>query len=222
MPVMLPLLPVANLGRDASILKSITEPNAYLALWHRLIPDHVADWIASWHRKINLELDALVSVEETRLMTARALIDAGCRGQTEIGWLCDDIERLAVIFSTITGELRLRVRLETVRDDGCSKFHVDTLKLRLLCTYAGPGTQWIPAGQARRDYLGWIEGSTEEANARIAPDPQAVQTMATGAVAVFKGRLYPGFEGQGLVHRSAPVCCEKEYRLRLCLDLPRD
>lgn len=220
MPDIFPMLPVANLGRDASILKSIPEPNAYLAMWHRSVPADVAEWIASWRKEIDPALDILIPVEETKLAVARALIDAGCRGSTEIGWLSDDVQRLAMIFSKIAEEPNLRVRLEAIRDNGCAKFHVDTLKLRLLCTYAGPGTEWIPAGWARREYLGWTDGPTEEANARIIADPKAVQVMATGAVAIFKGRLYPGFEGHGLIHRSAPVCCENEYRLRLCLDLP--
>ena len=220
MPEFFTFLPVANLGRDVSVLNSITELNVYLALWHRPVPAHVTEWINSWPKEVDPALDIVLPVEEAKFAVARALIDAGCRGSGEIGWLSDDVQRLVVIFSTLAEESRIRVRLERIRDNGCAKFHVDTLKLRLLCTYAGPGTEWVPEGRGRRDCLGWNRGSTDEANARIVPDSKAVQTMATGSVAVFKGRLHPGFEGQGLIHRSAPVCCEKEHRLRLCLDLP--
>ena len=213
-----PLLPIAYLGRNPSILKSIAEPNAYLALWHRPVPAKVADWIASWRKDCDPALDAVLPVEEVKVAVARALIDAGCPGTGEVGWLSDDIQRLAIVFSELADQPRIRLRLETVRDNGCAKFHVDTLMMRLLCTYAGPGTEWVPAGSSHRDYLGWTEGSTEEANARIVPDANSIQVMVTGAVAIFKGRLHPGFEAHGLIHRSAPVCCEKEHRLRLCLD----
>jgi hypothetical protein len=54
---------------------------------------------------------------------------------------------------------------EHVVDDACRQHHVDSVKFRLLCTYAGLGTDWI--------------------------DPAGEHPMAAFDVAVFKGLKFP-------------------------------
>jgi hypothetical protein len=87
------------------------------------------------------------------------------------------------------------MRLEHVIDDPCRKFHVGSVGLRLLCTYAGPGTEWIePGGNIRR--------------------------MTTMEVAVFKGSAFLG-AGPRVLHRSPPVSSGTfvdQSRLVLCID----
>lgn len=133
-------------------------------------------------------------------------------------WLLDDIATLAGDFADIAECAEVRVRLERVTDKGCAAFHIDTLPLRLLCTYAGHGMQWADEPYIRRPELGLRGRSTKEANAAIVPDAARIRTMCTGAVAIFKGRLWPGGEGRGLIHRSYPVCCIQHARLRLVID----
>jgi hypothetical protein len=56
---------------------------------------------------------------------------------------------------------------------------MDTVGLRMLCTYAEPGTEWIdPEGKIRR--------------------------MTTMEVAVFKGSAFPGARPR-VLHRSPPI-----------------
>jgi hypothetical protein len=57
--------------------------------------------------------------------------------------LGSDIEVLAELFLHVTGESEVRLRLEHVADDACRCHHVDAVRLRMLCTYAGPGTEWL-------------------------------------------------------------------------------
>jgi hypothetical protein len=133
-------------------------------------------------------------------------------------WLLEDIASLADEFGQLADCAEVRVRLTKVSDDGCAAFHVDNLLLRVLCTYAGKGAQWAAEADVRRAELGLCFCSAAEANAAIVPDAGSVRTMPTGAVAIFKGRLWPGAERRGLVHRSHPVCCGEHARLRLTID----
>jgi hypothetical protein len=133
-------------------------------------------------------------------------------------WLLEDIVALGALFANAADCVQVRVRLCKVADHGCAAFHVDTLPARLLCTYAGRGMQWADEPHVRRAELGLRGRSAEAANAAIVPDAAEIRTMPTGAVAIFKGRLWRGSEGGGLVHRSYPVCCGDHARLRLVID----
>ena len=134
--------------------------------------------------------------------------------------LARDIGALSKLFGSIAGTKHPRVRLERVEDDGCALFHADTLEMRLLCTYAGPGTEWLDCDNLRREQLGTQGRTLEEANDAIVIDPANIRSIAAWHVAVFSGRARES--AQALVHRSAPVSHPKDFRLRLCIDLPRD
>ncbi len=133
--------------------------------------------------------------------------------------LAEDWAALAQRFADLTGRKHLRLRFERVEDDGCALFHVDTLPIRLLCTYAGPGTQWVEEEDVRRNQLGLMGRSITEANAAIVPVPDTIRTVPAWHVLIFKGRPWEGHGySDGLVHRSAPVRYSKDHRLRLTID----
>lgn len=130
-----------------------------------------------------------------------------------------DIVNLASRFTAISGHQHLRVRFERVENDGCALFHVDTLPLRLVCTYSGPGTQWVEEEHVCRGQLGLRGRTLEEANLAIVPDPNSIRTCPAWHVLIFKGRLWKGHGYfDGLVHRSAPVRHPNDFRLRLTID----
>ncbi len=109
--------------------------------------------------------------------------------------LAADIAELAKLYARLLRLKRLRIRLETVTTDACSRFHVDRVRLRLLTTYVGPGTDWLDAGAA--------------------PD-QRIRRLPEGAVALLKGSLWPG--SPGCPHRSPPIKGTGRHRLLLSID----
>lgn len=122
-----------------------------------------------------------------------------------------DIASLLRIAQRIAPQAReLRLRLDWLVGDGCSLFHVDRTPLRLVCTYLGPGTQWLPDGAFARAGLGC--GCNDHVR-----DWGAVEHIATGHVALMKGEAYPGNAGCGLVHRSPPASPDAP-RLLLAID----
>lgn len=130
------------------------------------------------------------------------------------------MQQLVARFREISGSPAVRLRLERVADQGCAAFHADSLALRLLCTYHGPGTQWLEHDNLRRAELGLRGRSTAEANPAIVIDDTRIRTVPAWHVMIFKGRSWPGEEDNALVHRSFPVCCADQARIRLCLDVP--
>ncbi len=193
-----------------------------LSMWKRAIPGDIEAAIRSWLSVRDCDVDEEIKVDEqdVRGVLSARLSENGWGGHLQArGWLIDDLTDLIYRFSEVADTSAVRFRLESLRDSGCRKFHTDKLALRMLCTYTGPGTEWVSATAVHREALGCVEDSMDEANRRIVPDRTAVQQAPTGAVLVFKGDRYPGQEGLGLVHRSAPVSGADQTRLRLCIDL---
>lgn len=107
------------------------------------------------------------------------------------------IADLAADFARVMGCDTVRVRLEGVTGNACRKVHADYTDLRLICTLAGPGT----------DYT-------------LGDDPDgALLRIPTGMVALFKGHEFgPGHAA--CLHRSPPIEDSGERRLVLVIDTP--
>lgn len=71
--------------------------------------------------------------------------------------LLDDVYWCAEVFGELLGCSSVGFRLQTLREPMCPKFHVDRIPCRLLVTYGGPGTEWIPDPWVDRSSVGGFE-----------------------------------------------------------------
>ena len=131
-----------------------------------------------------------------------------------------DIEELARQLGELLDCQHLRAYLYTQRTDGCRKIHTDNVPLRLICTYAGPGTDWLLNDDVVRDKLGPSELDAEIANRQVVRKGAVLQRSAPGEVLLLKGDAYPGNFGFGAAHRSPPL--EATGATRLVLKIDRD
>ena len=111
-------------------------------------------------------------------------------------------------------------QLYTTASDDCRKFHVDNHRVRLVCTYAGPGTEVVPSAFVNREHLCATDGGPDRVNALIVPDPQRVVRCQAGDAIVMKGQRYHGGRREGAVHRSPPVSGTGLTRLVLVITAP--
>ena len=112
--------------------------------------------------------------------------------------LIDDIAALANVFAEINQTIFLRLRLEAITGDACSKFHIDAVTTRLVCTYRGPGTQYC-----------FSADGTNSSN---------IFDVPTSSPIVMRGTLWPTKERSGFLHRSPPIEGSGKPRLLLVLD----
>ncbi|AUC14040.1 hypothetical protein BTO06_02195 [Tenacibaculum sp. SZ-18] len=127
--------------------------------------------------------------------------------------ILEDITILLKSFKRISGSSNLSILLSTVKDNMCKRFHVDCNSIRMLCTYAGKGTQWLHNSNVNRKAL----HSFKDNNA-IVVNNKNINQVATGAVILLKGQNYSKEYSQGIVHRSPPVGTNDNNRLLLRID----
>lgn len=134
------------------------------------------------------------------------LIAAGL-GPTElVHWLAEDAGRLAALFCTVSGASEVLLRLEAVHTNACCRFHSDAVTLRLVCTYRGPGTEWLSPRVVARTPPG-------------TPVPEsAVRQMPRGAIGLMRGSRDADAETPPVLHRSPPIEGTGEIRLFLAID----
>lgn len=118
-------------------------------------------------------------------------------------------EAIAYLFDTDTLGIRLRLLTTAM----CPRFHCDNLSVRLVTTYAGPASEWLPEHAINRAGLGAPTPDRPE----IFTDPTAIQRLTAGDIALLKGSSWEGSEERGLVHRS-PSLTEGQKRLLLTID----
>ncbi|MBQ0819196.1 MULTISPECIES: DUF1826 domain-containing protein [Microvirga] len=151
--------------------------------------------------RLRLEGDLQTLQREVQLRLAKAGIGADWLAE----WLGNDLSFLGLMFSQLTGAQRLCLRLKVTENDVCRNFHVDNVRYRLVTTYRGSGTEWvpphalialppsspIPSGQVRQLERGWI----------------AIMRGCCGATAGHPGVLHrsPAIDGQDIARLSLAI-----------------
>jgi hypothetical protein len=127
--------------------------------------------------------------------------------------LVADVIFILTLFDEIASSGSYRISLETVSSDMCRRFHCDMNELRLLCTYVGKGTLWVPDEAVNRAALQALEDDS-----KIVSDKNLIQQASSGEVLILKGALYGSQGTKAIVHKSPEIERKKEQRLVLRID----
>lgn len=117
------------------------------------------------------------------------------------GDLIADKQTLGLRFAQVMKVGSVRVRIERTDSNACRKDHADHTDVRLITTYAGPGTDVAP------------HASDQDRGACC------LERVPAGWVGLFKGRTY-GADHRPCFHRSPPASDLGEKRLVLVIDTP--
>lgn len=192
----------------ADAAAQLARPDVELVTWHRPLPPDLDAPLVDWARRGPAELDLLVA-------GPRFALEGLARGLAEPAraWLARDAAVLLLWLARLGDARHLRVWFGAVHTDQCRKFHVDFVRYRMITTYTGPGTEWVPAAAVARDALAHPADCPCDANRDIVRDPSAVRHAVAGDVVVMKGGLHP--DGRGAVHRSPPIAGTGRVRVVL-------
>ncbi|MBO6508089.1 MAG: DUF1826 domain-containing protein [Roseibium sp.] len=186
------------MARDPDILDDIHLPSVAASVWMRSPEPGFQDWIDGLPVDRLPEMNAVVPVHLAETAVIAACETAGTPAGGEQDMLAGDIGALALMMAKILRTEHVKLRLDVSDEVMCPKFHTDNVTARLLCSYRGPGTEYVPAGAET--------------------DPGRIRQVPTGAVALFRGRAWPDREETGLLHRSPPTPANCSARLLLVID----
>jgi hypothetical protein len=195
---------------DISVLPRIFETPINIAILQRTLPAEIAvsanaqcqtsrDWQYAW---LGAPSDAFKADLHRQLPEPSA-------GEALVDDVATVAEAIAYLFDTDTVGIRLRLLTAAM----CPRFHCDNLPVRLVTTYIGPGSEWLPEHAINRAGL----GAPTPDRPNIITDTAAIQRMQPGDIALIKGSGWVGCEEYGLVHRS-PSLDKGQKRLLLTID----
>lgn len=132
--------------------------------------------------------------------------------------LADDLAALTELYGDLLGCDTVGLRLEVVGRAMCPRFHVDHVGIRMLCTYRGPGTEWLDEGCADRAFLGARSVGQPDDVSGLIRDPAGIHAVQPSAIILLKGDLWQGNAGRGIIHRSPLVAASEVPRVLVAID----
>lgn len=165
-------------------LRHIRRRDVDLCIWRRGFETAFSGWCQHVTNDVRLDVDEVVSLNERWPVERWLSSMPACEHRAQ---LAADVRARLTNYGAILRFDRARIQLATIREQMCPKFHVDNVTVRLICTWAGPATEWI----AERDLN------------RASREGTRTQHLERFDVALMKGSA--GNENWGLVHRSPHV-----------------
>ncbi|MCI5048475.1 MAG: DUF1826 domain-containing protein [Aquisalinus sp.] len=167
-------------GTSTEVLDKVLRPATGLAIWRRQLSPAVAAAARGLCDKLVCETYSLPAAQADTFNKKTSL-------QLLPDDIIEDLHTLMRLYRGITKADRVSLRLETVTDDGCRRFHIDNVPYRMVTTYCGMGTQWV------------LPGDEQAASVQQENYAGELGTLHEGDVALFRGKKSVG---HGVLHRS--------------------
>ena len=129
----------------------------------------------------------------------------------------EDIQYLTKLFCELFDIKDAWLRIDAIDKPMCPRFHADHLKCRLVTTYYGPGTQWLPNSLVNRNKLGHGNNGLADDISGLFSKKSDIENLDVGDIGLLKGEAWVNNEGLGLVHRS-PHADSNYKRLYVTID----
>ena len=200
-------------GNNLDTLGDIYQEDTNMVIWKREL-DNVIQKAANVIIDTNpsLEISRVVSPDDTYAEIRNAL---GFSENASI--ISKDVSNLVDMFCTLFDLKQVGLRLAVLDRAMCPRFHVDRVPCRLLTTYLGVATEWLPHHNADRSRLGIGNQGKPDEESGIMNSDKDIKYLNQGDVALLKGEAWEGNEGAGLIHRS-PKLNSNSQRLLLTID----
>ena len=205
-------------GNTTSALSEIYQEEVNIAIWQRKLSSKIM--LAS-----NNILQTYPFLEISEVINPKDVIemlDSKIGTSKDNIYLSSDISDLVNIFCDLFKLDRVGFRLKILDHAMCPRFHVDRVPCRLITTYHGIATEWLPHCKVDRSKLGVASHGKIDEETGIFKTHKDIEQLDVGHVGLLKGESWEKNEGAGLVHRSPKVENNDQRRLMLTLDFIDD
>lgn len=198
---------------DGPALEPTTPDGPVMWRWERDVPDPVAELAQELAGGDWFELRVTAAVDQIAEAVAQGLTEIGVPDGPARRALAADVALLGRTVAQAAARSHVLVRVEVNAAEMCPVFHQDANVIRLLCTYAGPGTEWLPEPSVDRSELGLQGRTPADANAAIASGPS--RHSLPGEVLILTGSKFDE-RGVGAIRKSPSA--ELGSRLFVAID----
>ena len=203
----------SHIGDQESALSAIYREEINISIWQRHLDN---DTLSAAEHVIesqpNLQFSAVVKPTE-----APEALRLKLGNDEPAAVLSHDMSHLVDMFCFLFDLRAAGIRVGVLNDAMCPRFHVDRVSCRLITTYSGIATQWIPNLNVDRSKLGAGSQGLPDEHSGVYKNKDHIQQLNKGDVALLKGESWTNNQGGGLVHRS-PQPPKTQSRLLMTLD----
>lgn len=200
-------------GKEPTVFTNIYQGNCNISIWRRELDSNFQQLVDEFLKSNNSFHASMVTSPQRALANIHEMLG----GTKSTLMLSEDIAELVDIFCCLFELDRVGLRLAALDRAMCPRFHVDKVPCRLVTTYQGAATEWLPHRHVDRSKLGMGNGGKPDEQSGLFQNAYEINQLSEGDVALLKGERWEGNEGAGLVHRS-PAVSAGERRLLLTLD----
>jgi hypothetical protein len=185
---------------DLSNLVDIFQPEVQVCAWPREIDPAITTYLESLGQTGTMQVIETLQADD---QLGLSHLPAG-PGRNS---LIDDLSLLRDIVCELLGCPAVGLRVARLGHAMCPGWHIDRTGIRLVCTYQGPGTEWLVDQSINRCDL----------NHSGMEDRDYIQASA-GEIILLKGELWQGNELFGSVHRSPELTASNRLRTLVTID----
>lgn len=198
---------------EKAVLSKIYDNDTNITILERKLDNHVTN-SAENILKNNSELNFSKVVNYNNV---EEILHSNFSSETDFQPLFQDISKVIMMFSNLFDVKNVWLRLDAIDGPMCPRFHVDNVKCRLVSTYFGPGTEWLPNNLVKRDKLGHGNNGESDEDSGLFLKQTDIRQLEVGDLGLLKGESWKNNQGHGLVHRS-PQKTDDYKRLYMTID----
>ena len=206
----------ASYGSEAQVLTDIYLEDTNIVIWQRQLSPSLKSSVEAFLQANTNFQSSLTVTSDTALSSVSQSL-----GENAPYELSENIAFLVDMFCSSFELKRVGLRLTVLDRAMCPKFHVDNVPCRLITTFQGVATEWLPHESVNREKLGVGSQGKPDHESGLYQNQGDIQQLNCGDVALLKGEMWQGNEKAGLVHRS-PQLPHDHLRLLLTLDFIND
>ena len=200
-------------GDIVSAVSEIHQKEVNISIWQRKLNNNIVK--ASKHiikTQPRLQISKVIKPKDVNEIL---ISEIGSSDDTSD--LREDIFELVNMFCYLFDLKKVVFGLKVLDHAMCPRFHIDRVTCRLITTYQGIATEWLPHHLVDRSKLGYASHGKLDEETGIFKNLEDIRNLDAGHVGFLKGESWDGNQGAGLVHRS-PKVENGRQRLLMTLD----
>lgn len=194
------------------VLSKIVSPKISVAIWNRTSNDVIQQYFRAVFNALGMGVKGVYPISEMEALLTASLPDGA--GKEEVA---KDIFLLADMLTCLFDCNEVGLRLVPLKSAMCPKFHTDNIPVRLVHTYLGSGTEWLPSETLYKYPPQSLNGRMSRTNFGMYYQPNNIKQLNAFDVALLKGSAWQGHEHMAAAHRSCQLA-QDEKRVLLTLD----